>query len=942
MTVAAEDPARLDLENPWPGLAPYDEASSGFFHGRREEAAELLRLVRLAPLTVVYGKSGLGKTSLLQAGLFPLLRAAHYLPVHLRLDFSLAVKASPLHQVMRRLQEELERAAEYSQPQVDETLWEYLHRKDLEVWSEDNFPLTPVLVFDQFEELFSRSGGNLELITQVFDGLADLIENRIPAEIASATAGPRRSRLDLSSQRYRVVLSFREDFLPEVRTWEPKVPSLLRNYLRLDPMSRARAIEAVESAGRAVLGEGVAPVVVDFVGRLDEAADAADADTSGMVVEPVLLSLCCYQLNRRRQPGSQIDKALVLAAGQDILDSFYREALADPQVQGPPDVALFIEDYLIQGDRYRGDYPAEGALAERRLTSSQLAALTDRHRLLRIVHHTDTTRVELIHDRLVPVVRKARDDRRIRQHQAEQERLASEAQAERDKERARSEVLQRQRDEITRSLRVASFSRNVAALLAIVSLTVIAWGWRQRRERDQLKLSAAVGVDTARLAEGRLALGVGMEPLEQTMYRGLAAYRLSVSDQGLSQARAASLTALHFVLEASAHLRKAVTIRGFVPTPALAYTPDGQTLAVGGEDGLIRLLDARTYQEIGARLDCRQPSAEPVWTLSFNGDGSRLAAGYAKYNEQDPGNGVVCVFDVGRRSMLRTWSTKALHGRSSGVFGVAYSVKPGTDFIIAGGSDEVLRLLDVNTGNVRELPHEGAVNSVAVSADGLLVATGSDDAIVRVWNLGDLGHPDAQPLRLGGPRGHGQPGDILSRRSLGPGFGQRRRATHRVERDGRACETGMSRSAKPVAVGADLRFCRQSQRRDGRHGRSGRQCADLSPVEHRDAVQQPEAERIGIGALVAAGIRDHSRRLVDRPWRPRAGRGLPPQGHHAGVSGAGWVDPHLGRVVPRFFARAIRGAIRTDHACDQPRSHGDRRRRRERRHPAVGSTNKKP
>ena len=121
-----------------------------------------------------------------------------------------------------------------------------------------------------------------------------------------------------------------------------------------------------------------------------------------MVIEPVLLSLCCYQLNRRRAPGSQIDKALVLAAGQDILDSFYREALADPEVQGRPDVALFIEDYLIQGDHYRGDYPAEGALGEHRITSRQLAALTDRHRLLRIVHHTDTTRVELIHDRLVP------------------------------------------------------------------------------------------------------------------------------------------------------------------------------------------------------------------------------------------------------------------------------------------------------------------------------------------------------------------------------------------------------------------------------------------------------------------------------------------------------------------------------------------------------------
>jgi hypothetical protein len=52
-------PAMLDVENPWPGLAAYDEASSDFFRGRHREAQELLRLIRLASLTVLYGKSGL-------------------------------------------------------------------------------------------------------------------------------------------------------------------------------------------------------------------------------------------------------------------------------------------------------------------------------------------------------------------------------------------------------------------------------------------------------------------------------------------------------------------------------------------------------------------------------------------------------------------------------------------------------------------------------------------------------------------------------------------------------------------------------------------------------------------------------------------------------------------------------------------------------------------
>ena len=73
---ATEQHFTLDAQNPWPGLAAYDEAASDFFHGRDTDAEELLRLVRLAPLTVLYGKSGLGKSSLLQAGLFPRLRHA--------------------------------------------------------------------------------------------------------------------------------------------------------------------------------------------------------------------------------------------------------------------------------------------------------------------------------------------------------------------------------------------------------------------------------------------------------------------------------------------------------------------------------------------------------------------------------------------------------------------------------------------------------------------------------------------------------------------------------------------------------------------------------------------------------------------------------------------------------------------------------------------------
>src|SRR5207248_2246297 len=48
------------------------------------EIGELLRLFRRETVTILYGQSGLGKTSLLRAGLFPKLRAQNVLPVYAR------------------------------------------------------------------------------------------------------------------------------------------------------------------------------------------------------------------------------------------------------------------------------------------------------------------------------------------------------------------------------------------------------------------------------------------------------------------------------------------------------------------------------------------------------------------------------------------------------------------------------------------------------------------------------------------------------------------------------------------------------------------------------------------------------------------------------------------------------------------------------------------
>jgi len=145
----------LSRDNPWPGLDPFDEVDREYFHGRTAESAELLRRLRRELLTVLFGRSGLGKTSLIKAGLFPLLREEDCLPVYVRLDHR--DQAPELReQVFRALQTSCAAGrVQATQPARDESLWSFFHRRDVEFWNDRNRPVTPVIVLDQFEEIFT-------------------------------------------------------------------------------------------------------------------------------------------------------------------------------------------------------------------------------------------------------------------------------------------------------------------------------------------------------------------------------------------------------------------------------------------------------------------------------------------------------------------------------------------------------------------------------------------------------------------------------------------------------------------------------------------------------------------------------------------------------------------------------------------------------------------
>jgi hypothetical protein len=128
-------------ENPWLGLLAYGETDREFFYGRRRETMELHTRVRRETLTVLYGVSGLGKTSLLKAGLFPELRQEDFLPVYIRLrhdgepeatgpiegqEGAVARRGELAEQVLFELHHAAgETHTECPAPQEGDSLWEY-------------------------------------------------------------------------------------------------------------------------------------------------------------------------------------------------------------------------------------------------------------------------------------------------------------------------------------------------------------------------------------------------------------------------------------------------------------------------------------------------------------------------------------------------------------------------------------------------------------------------------------------------------------------------------------------------------------------------------------------------------------------------------------------------------------------------------------------------
>ena len=431
--------------NPFKGAKSYEEQDSFNFYGRSDEIAKLFQLIRLNILTVFYSQSGIGKSSLLRAGLMPTLRYNDYLPIYIRPnygDHDLDLKDFIVNQItfsidkMKAASDNSEFGYSYSRPFEDESLFEYFHRNPFYKYipiegdptkaAKSN--LIPVLIFDQFEEIFTIGGTNQRLYSFFKDELSDLIENNLPAKLRNKTDDDQNQEdneikvieYTTSVPNYKVIFSLREEFLSNLEGISKDIPSVFytSSRFRLMPFSRQTAQEVILKISDYVFEPAIAVNVINLISDDQSANEGSKRKKDA--VEPFLLSLVCFHLFPKlleKDAQTIIDlQNRNYQIVDKILNNYYEESLRDM----PIEVRVFVEEELLTDKGNRTLHNNEDA--EKRVGKEFIDKLVDEFRLLRKEEFLDSQHLEIIHDRITPIIIQSRSKRRADEKEIELEK----------------------------------------------------------------------------------------------------------------------------------------------------------------------------------------------------------------------------------------------------------------------------------------------------------------------------------------------------------------------------------------------------------------------------------------------------------------------------------------------------------------------------------------
>lgn len=694
------------MANIFKGPQFYREEESSNFKGREKEARDLLYIVEHSDFSVCYAVSGEGKSSLINAGLCPKLRDDGFLPIHIKniADAEVGhfdefvwerINASVKVEQLKERYSTLSIQKTVPNPDnnlLSESIWWKLRTQ--EFYKKKHETLVPVLIFDQFEEVFS-SAKDLSWTDAFFCWLEQLYQDECP--IYGSFSG-------ILQKKFKIIFSLRSEYVCELDYWAMSkyfIPSLKNNRYYLKPLTKASAFEVAN------LLDGVSDSL-----NVDDVIKFAKAERTGEweiikddipCVSALILSLILTGLSEKDEEVESKIKDLSDSPSEKkgkelfdfLLDNVYKKALIKCDAANNIAVKNFVEtleDTLIDINGRR-HHVSERELPQ--ITDDKIKealAVLEKERIINVIDH----HYEISHDSLCPIIRKRKE-----------ERLEA-----RVKEREEKLFKERRKKMIRKFL-------SVIALLIIGIIMVVIWS----KERDNARKKHQ-GISVAYAANILTQRG-GKFTAQQICFEQLESMQDAPHELELEFRKSLSNPS-------TANLSTSEWVR------TLCFSPDGEKLITGSDDGKVIFWNVRE----GIPIDTIQAYDRFVFNVQMSSDGTMLMTSDSQ---------IIKIWDTRTKQLKQQITPKGVS-----ISSVAFS--PDGKQIVTSSLEipngyekqkEITSLWDTKTGNlIRTIRKSHPGNRWAeFSPDGKYIIGGDTDPVVAAYMKVPLG----PPMQIPGP-----------------------------------------------------------------------------------------------------------------------------------------------------------------------------------------------
>jgi WD40 repeat protein len=766
MSLLSNTQGNRDVLCPYKGLMPYLEEDSPFFFGREKWSRIILDNLMASRLTLLYGSSGVGKSSVLRAGVVPQLSQAvqQHLKESASPEFAIIVfntwRDNPVIGLLRQVENDVKKVLSGAPIlELGDSLTEALQKWAKLLGTEDKKGKL-LIILDQFEDYF---------LYHPNERGKESFAEQFPEAIKSP---------DLPAN---FLLSIREDALAKLDRFKGSIPNLFGNYLRIPHLDEQAALDAIRKPIRiynqqqqpGAQSMGIEPELVKEVIEQVKVGKVSldESGRGGINLEPMTpaeveietpyLQLVMIRLWEEEIKNSsdrlRLETLKRLGGAENMVKQHLNERMK-PLTVKEKDIAAKVFQYLVTPGGTKIAYPALELAETAGVSGHKLEILLERlsssgQRILRPVgpspEQPNVERYEIFHDKLAPAILAWRKEYQSRQN--------------------------------------AKRSKMVAAVVSFLGVIFLGLFIRAEYQRSQAALSetnAILAASNARL--------VSKEYFNSLM-DGLRAFRTfkgaksswtlrwffdSTTKEVLRQEIKKQL---QIVLDRVNEQNRLVGHKGQVVEASFGY--DDKTFATASQDGTIKLwnLEGKVLQTFNGHqtefwsvsyndrilVAAGTDSAIKIWSLSgkeiaplrghkgwvwsvnFSPDGQTLASAGAD------GTIKLWHFDGQKFASLPFASTKASESNEANKKGILHvSFSPNGKILATAGNEGIVKLWSFNGKILKHVKtlakkHTDWVWDVGFSPDGQMLATASRDGTAKLWNLDGTeritlsGHKDA-------------------------------------------------------------------------------------------------------------------------------------------------------------------------------------------------------